>query len=394
MAENEAYSPAGTQFQECLLNSLRGTDVEVTHVYALRPVASFPRDRRLVYGSRHVHVLGSLPATLLGFINFGPVKTVTSGLALFPRLLWWAWRERRRPRVFLLYNINSPPGLVSVIAGRFTGCKVVPIVADLQVPGHGLLPDTLLRRIEYWLQKQTLPLCSGLVVLTRRMVADFAPAVPYVWMEGALPDRFLANQTRALPRRADRDSRTGCVFMYAGGLSELKGVTLLLDAFALLTGEEYALWITGRGPMDGAVTRAAERDSRITYWGFPDEDELQSLYEAADVLVNPHSGQHESARYLFPSKLIEYLGTGRPVISTCSTPEIADEYGNVVFIPDDETPDAVAETMRTVASLSLREREEVGDRGRKYVVSCKSWAAQGSRIVEFVRTLSGAPSAE
>lgn len=382
VGENAAYSPAGTQFQECLLESLYGTGVDVTHIYALRPVTSFPRNRRLIFEATDVVMLGSIRTTLLGFVNFGPAKTLTAGLTLFIRLLGWAWREHGRPRAVLLYNVNSPPGIVSVLAGRISGFKVVAIVADLQVPGQGLLPDTSLRRLEFWLQTRTLPLCDGLIVLTRRMAEEFAPVVPFIWMEGALPNDLIAEPAISDGEEPDNDAGEGCVFMYAGGLSELKGVRLLLDAFARVRGT-HELWITGRGPSAADVERAAKDDPRITYWGFPSEQELRALYQKCDVLINPHSAHHESAHYLFPSKLIEYLGTGKPVISTCSTPEVAEEYGEVLFLADD-SPDALAATIESVAGLTAAEREVAGARGRRYVLGRKSWRIQGHRIATFI----------
>lgn len=381
-AENPAYSPAGTHFQESLLSAMRGTDVEVTHVYALRPTPSFPRHSKLFYGARFVMILGNLPTTLLGFVNGGPLKTLSSGLALLPRLLTWAWRERRRKRAILTYNVHSPPGIVSVVAARLTRSRVVAIVADLQVPGDGLLPNTLLRRIDFWLQRRSLSQFDGLVVLTRRMAEDFAPAVPWLQMEGAASDPVLDVPVTSVKHEA---ANASCfVLMYSGGLSALKGVDNLLEAFARVDGDYYRLWITGVGPLSDMVRQASTRDGRITYWGFVEEDELRSLYGSADVLVNPHSVRHASARYLFPSKLIEYLATGTPVISTCSTPEIAEEYSHVLFASSDDSPGALADAIRCVAHLPQAQRRAIGEAARRFVLESKSWRHQAQRVAAFV----------
>lgn len=381
-AENEAYSPAGTQFQESLLNALASTSLEVTRVYALRPTPSFPATRRLFFGGRSALLCGTFPATLLPFINFGPLKTLTSGIALFPRLIGWAWRERRRRRVLLLYNLYSPPGIVSIVAGWATRTAVVAIVADLQVPGAGLLPQATLRRLDFWLQVRTLPLFDGLVVLTRAAIDDFAPHVPFIEVEGAVPESLM----RPLPA-LDRDDHSPCTIMYAGGLSELKGIPTLLAAFAMLDGADVELWITGRGPLETMVRTAASRDARITYWGFPAEAELHYLYARADVLVNPHSSSIGSARYLFPSKLIEYLATGAPVVSTCSTPELRVQYGEFAAVASGDAPADLAVALRRVTNMSSAERSAIGRVGRLFVLREKSWQRQADRIGEFISKL-------
>lgn len=389
VAQNPAFSAAGTQFQESLLGALRSTALDVTHVYVLRPVVSFPALRQLGFPPGRTRLLGSLSTTLLPFVNAGPLKTISSGIALFPYLLAWAWRERGHRRVFLLYNLYSPPGIVAIVAGWLSRTVVVAIVADIQVPGDGLLPDTPLRQLDYQLQVRTLPLFDGLVVLTRAMAQEFAPSTPFIEMEGAVPDALMRPISRVA---AAYDRATGpFVIMYAGGLSELKGVRVMLASFALLEGNGYELWITGRGPLEDAVREAAANDSRITYWGFPDQEQLLSLYSKADTLVNPHSAMHASARYLFPSKLIEYLATGTPVVSTSSTPEVAEIYRDVCLVTAADAPEEIAASIRRLAGMTGVQRCELGARARSFVVAEKSWQRQAQRIAEFAtRLVSGA----
>lgn len=379
---NEAYSPAGTQFQESLLKALTSTSLDVTRVYALRPTPSFPKTKRLIVASRSAVLCDGIATSLLPFINFGPLKTITSGFALFPRLIAWAWRERRRRRVLLLYNLYSPPGIVSVVAGWVTRTAVVAIVADLQIPGDGLLPSTPLRRLDFLLQVRTLPLFDGLVVLTRAAIDDFAPDVPFIEVEGAVPESLMS------PLQMEgKTDHSRCILMYAGGLSELKGVPELLAAFAMLDNAQLELWITGRGPLEGMVHAAAARDARITYWGFPSEAKLHELYGRADILVNPHSASIGSARYLFPSKLIEYMATGLPVVSTCSTPELRARYGEFAVVSCGNGPADLAADLRRVANMSSAERSTIGRNGRSFVIQEKSWHRQAARISSFVSTL-------
>lgn len=384
---NAAFSPAGTQFQEGLVRGLSGTCLHVTHIYSLRPVPSFPRHPRLLYWARYATLVESVRATLIGFINLGPVKTLSGGVALLPRLLAWAWRERAHARAIMQYNVNSPPGIVGVLAARLSGSHYVPIIADVQVPGDGLLADNSFRRADFWLQRRTLPLCDGLVVLTRKMAEDFANRTPFLQMEGALPDDLsdLADASNRCIGVSGREATR--ILMYAGGLSELKGIPLLLDAFSRVREGTYELWITGTGPLQSAVEEAAARDSRIKYWGFQSRPALLALYAQADVLVNPHSTRSASARYLFPSKLIEYIATGTPVITTCSTAEVGEQYGQFVFLAADDSADTLATAMSDAMRLPRAELAAKGAAGRAFVLANKTWAAQGQRIAAFISGL-------
>ncbi|HSJ31769.1 MAG TPA: glycosyltransferase [Longimicrobiales bacterium] len=377
--DNPAYSPAGALFQERLLDALDAApECTLSHVFAGRRLASFPRGRPIAVRSRPARILGRLPGTMLGFVNLGALKPLTLALALVPRVLLWTWRERNRPRVLLLYNIASPPGIFAVLAGRISRTRVVGLIADIEVPGSGLVPSTLLRRLEYRLQVRTLPLLDGLIVLTRRMHGDFAPRVPYLVMEGAVNEEIVAPAPGLPP------DETTCALMYAGQLSELKGIPLLLDAFAGLEGAAWQLWLTGDGPLRDLVRAAAARDPRIHFHGMVPYPEVLALSRRATMLVNPHRAWLASARYLFPSKLIEFLASGRPVVTTVSTPEVREEYGAVAYLVEEETPEALRGMIRHVASLPEAERRARGAAAQTLVRTHKTWRAQGGRIARFI----------
>ncbi|HSJ30954.1 MAG TPA: glycosyltransferase [Longimicrobiales bacterium] len=391
---NPAYSPAAALFQEQLLEALDASaECEVSHVFAGRPLPSYPRHARIAIRGARASRAGRFPMSRLGFLNLGLLKPATLSLSLLPRVLAWAWRERARSRLILLYNTTSPPAIIAVLAGLLSRTQVVAIVADINVPGSGLVSRSLLRRLEYRLQVRTLRYLDGVVVLTERMRVDFAPRLPALLMEGAVSDTLLQDP---LPGRA---SGTGaCAIMYAGHLSALKGLPLLLEAFERLVGPGYELWLTGDGPMRPDVEAAAQRDPRIRYFGMLPYERVVTLLRRATVLVNPHSGAMASSRYLFPSKLLEFLASGRPVITTVSTPEVRQEYGAVAYLLEEESAEGLRAMIETVASLPERERQARGEAARMLLRERKTWRTQGARIAHFlarvVREGSGLPERE
>lgn len=391
---NAAFSQAAQLFQERLLSSLANEGVVADGIYVQRPVPSFPAHKRFWYGKSVGTVAeGRFRVVALPFINLGPLKTLTIGTGIFLELLVWGWRHRTESdRLILLYNVSAPPGIVSVLAGWLTRTAVIAVVADIQVPGSGLVGRNLLRRIEYWMQAWVLPRCQGLVVLTREIVRDFAPNARYIQMEGAVPDggadapvTLRDVSEAAAPPTWD----TPIILMYSGGLSELKGIPLLLEAMGLLETDRFRLWITGDGPLRGLVERACANDARITYWGFAPYAKVCELMGKATVLVNPHSTSLESAHYVFPSKLLEYLATGIPVISTVTTSDMLDEYGPVIFPVLEESPAALAEVVMQVAALPRESLREFGAGARAFVLRNKSWTTQGARIAAFIKVCLG-----
>jgi glycosyltransferase involved in cell wall biosynthesis len=102
----------------------------------------------------------------------------------------------------------------------------------------------------------------------------------------------------------------GNYVLYAGRLSEEKGVPLLLEAWRRFT-PQIELKIAGNGPLMNHVTGAQERVSAITYLGQQSRAELYSLIRGAKALVVP-SACYEG----LPRVLVESFAAGTPVIAS------------------------------------------------------------------------------
>lgn len=105
-------------------------------------------------------------------------------------------------------------------------------------------------------------------------------------------------------------------FMYAGLLEPVTGIEQLILAFNQVNDPKARLMISGKGSLKEAVEKATKEDDRIVYLGcMPYCDYMEKL-ESADVLVNPRDMSLLENQYNFPSKILEYLGTGKEIIST------------------------------------------------------------------------------
>ena len=144
-----------------------------------------------------------------------------------------------------------------------------------------------------------------------------------------------------LAERADVPRR----WMYAGSLTERKGVRLLLEAFALAQEEHGDLMLTlyGDGPERPALeARIAELglDEVVHLPGPIPPDQMPAAYGANDLLV------HLSDFETFGMTLVEAVAVGIPVLATrCGGPDetlgpIQHEVGELV--PVDCEPQTVA----------------------------------------------------
>ena len=376
-----AFSRAGNMCQQNLLLSLVHAGLRPSIVISYRPVQSFPGGRRLWIGKEQISALEGMNIELLSFINITPLKQVMIGLGALWRLLLWGWRNRKAVhRVVYTFNVSVPSGVFTLLGAWLTRSKVVAMIYDINVPGE-TVPFKLPWRIDYWLHKILLPRFDGLVVIADPIIKDFALGVPFVRVEGGIDGDSLCNSSNTIRARTSNES--SFVIAFAGGLKEANGILELLEAFSLIRGDQYQLRIAGMGPLESKVKEAAQNDSRIEYCGYLSFDEVLALYDAADVLINMRPTKTLNTKYFFPSKLMEYLASGVPVITTC-TGYVEQEYADFAFLLKDETSQGLANMIEYVASLDQNIRIDKGARARNYICTHKTWNVQGQRVVDFI----------
>ena len=104
------------------------------------------------------------------------------------------------------------------------------------------------------------------------------------------------------------------------------------------------------------------------------------------VLVNPRQNNEEFTKYSFPSKTMEYLSSGVPVVAY-KLDGIPDEYDEYLNYVEDNSAEALANKLIEICEMTQEERNAIGSKGQKFVLENKNAIAQTKRIVEFIRGL-------
>jgi len=172
------------------------------------------------------------------------------------------------------------------------------------------------------------------------------------------------------------------IVLYTGMLSVWGGVSFLLKAFQKVCNPDIELWICGHG-LNADLNAALKRDPRIRFWGLVSELRLQQLCREASVLVNPRPGNVNGNTMNFPSKILDYLTYGKPVISTW-TPGLSPEYRDVLEILDEETEECLAKTIENVLNWSDYKMDQNSIRIRDFLLTKKTWNYQAGRFINWL----------
>lgn len=231
-----------------------------------------------------------------------------------------------------------------------------------------------LRRMQNRLVYKYLQRVDRFVLLTEQMHQPLkVENRPWMLMEGICTAEA-GTASEEEPERA---------ILYAGTLHYQFGIKNLLDAFRMMEDPSARLWICGGGEAEKEIRELCESDPRVRFYGFLSQNEVADLRSRAAVLVNPRTNEGEYTKYSFPSKTMEYMASGKPVVMH-RLDGIPHEYDPYLYYVADSTPASLADALTHVLSHPEEAREK-GGMAQEFVLRHKNRKAQGERLVNFLQ---------
>ena len=174
------------------------------------------------------------------------------------------------------------------------------------------------------------------------------------------------------------------VVIYAGSIQKLYGIQNLVEGFIKADIENAELQIFGDGDYREELESVAEKHPSVKYMGIKPNAEIVKAEQRAALLVNPRPVAPEYTKYSFPSKNMEYMASGTPVLTT-ELPGMPKEYYPYIFTIKNDNADGIATALKDVFALNVSARYLKGQSAREFVVREKSNVVQAKKILEFLR---------
>ena len=200
-------------------------------------------------------------------------------------------------------------------------------------------------------------------------------SVPYTIIEG-ISDNISDN----CDAYSNGVSRT--YILYSGALSKKYGIDRLVDCF-LKANIDCELWLCGDGSYVSELKTIIEQNKKIRYLGMINRHELRNIQINASLLVNPRDASDSYTRFSFPSKTMEYLSSGTPVMME-KLPGIPDDYYKYIIEVYNHD---WSSSFERFFSMSEAERKILGEKGREYVLRYKNAKEQCKKMVELMEKL-------
>lgn len=352
---------AANKFNRLLCEGFAANGVATT-AYPLLPVTKGNSDR-LWIGSREFvsdHLRVHYPPTL----NI-------SGLKQFFRLVDSFFRVLFAPKntavVYDVFAISSAVG--ATVAARIRRFQRLCIVTDL--------PEMIVhRRMSLAIHHWALRHADGYILLTEQMreKADPSGKKPAVVIEGVCA---LNPEPPVSPEEPCRKK----IVMYTGSLNVLYGIRDLVDAFLSCHKEDEELHLYGDGDYVPELRKIVDRERCIRYFGSVPNDVVVQAQRKAALLVNPRTCEGEYTQYSFPSKIMEYMNSGTPVLMAV-LPGIGKEYFRYCYTFDDKDPDGLRIGLRKALDADAAERSDLGKKAQVFVSTKKNKVCQAAKIID------------
>lgn len=317
----------------------------------------------------------------VGFINLMGVKHLSRRLTMKPYVKNWAKKNSGNKKVVIAYAMTSTftslLRYIKSINDEITTCLIVP-----DLPQYMNLSETrsrlydILKAVEISHISRAKKYIDNYVLLTKHMSDALNITVPSVVIEGIATDIFKSIDCIPL----EDGTKT---ILYSGGLEKKYGIIDLINSFERLPEQNYRLIICGSGDAEGDIIMSSKRDKRIIFRGLLPRREVLILQKSSDILVNPRPNNEEYTKFSFPSKILEYLSSGTPVISY-KLDGIPEEYYEHMYLVREEK-EGLYNTLREVLFKTEKELSEKGFKSKKFVLEEKNAVIQTRKIIEMIK---------
>ena len=372
-------SAAPQTFETAFLNGVRANGITDVECFAFPMIASFPGSKLLHWRKKKQTLDCGFPVTWIPTINLPVLKMISQAISSKKMIKAWLKKQESPEDVCILtYSIYAPVAKNILRFGKKYQCKTVAFVPDL--PEHMYAAKRGLQgigaKLYYRLVKKIQSDFDGYIYLTEEMKNRISSEKPYIVVEGLADESLFVS--------ADKESNTENlpVIMYAGTLSKRYGIAELVEAFRQ-TNLNAQLHIYGFGDFVPELKKNIQADARIQYKGRVSREDILEKEREAALLVNVRNPKDDFTAYSFPSKTIEYMSSGTPLL-TSRLPGIPQAYFDYCYsIPGNDVAE-IKSALETIMGYSDEVRRDMGQRARAYIYGNKTAFRQSERVLDFI----------
>lgn len=373
--ENDAAHLAAGKFELGLLSGLENVLNDNLEIITAEPNYSFPKGPLLGTGGICV-VNDKLCVKKAAYINLPILKHITLAINLFFKLVGWTMKNRNEQLRTMSYNLDTPMLQVLTCFQKF-GIGYYPVICDLPFydevyKGKGL--KSKLSQMAHRAQFKYMSKTTGSIILNENIDLD------YKLKNSLLVEGGVSENNRKF---YSGNNNNKFVIHFSGSIDVFHGSDKLCQLAEMLNGDMFEIIVCGRGADSELLRKTAALFPVLKYEGVVSQERLMELQQTADLLIIPHPTSLRQLRYQFPSKLMEYMLNGVPVLTT-PLPGLPSEYLNFVYVSESDSTEDLYNKIIYISKMGKDELKNRANKAKEFVCREKNWDAQAERIISFL----------
>lgn len=187
--------------------------------------------------------------------------------------------------------------------------------------------------------------------------------------------RHFASAQNSIPIPPDMKIIKKPVIGYIGVIDERIDMELLRESAKILPEYDFVMI----GPLAKITENDLAKAENIHYLGMKSYDDLPNYLKAFDIAMMPFA-LNDSTRFISPTKTLEYMAAGKPIIST-AIKDVTRQYSNCIPIVDS------AETFKK--AVTHLEKSSQTARNEKYreILDKTSWDNTASEMIKLIKAI-------
>lgn len=370
---------ATTVFQRALIKGWKENNYKNVTVLTFPMIGSFPRRYNKLYFKRSSLFSINKESVCEGFLNLPVIKHIDIFFKTKRYISKWVKKNKDHKKVIIINSmaLNIMKAVID-IKNKYPDVKVCLSILDLPEFSNSKSSNYKTKIINFSVKKSfdLLKYIDSYILISSAIYDKInIKDKPWMLLEGIY-----------LP--SDRDSihhipSDKVIILYTGSLHLKYGIEDLLLAFDKINDKNYELRICGDGDGKTLINEYIAHNNRIKFLGMLKHTEVLELQKNATLLVNPRRASEEYTKYSFPSKTIEYMASGTPVIMH-KLEGIPPEYYEHLIFTESSSIDDLYKTMIAWGEKPKEDLENLGLKAKKFILDNKTAFKQSQRVMEFL----------
>lgn len=321
-----------------------------------------------IYLKKYVISINNLTYNHISRTNTPILKNIFTIIEVFLDIMK---TKKNKKNVIVGDALNISLVFGALLAAKIRKIKIVGIITD--IPQFSYKKPIIAK-----INNKIIDMFDSYVFLTKDMNGIVNKKdKPFVVIEGQV-DNEMVNIENIVENKYNKK-----ICIYAGSLKKIYGIEYLVKGFINANIENSELWIYGNGDYKEELINICNKNKYIKYLGTKSNETIVNEEIKATLLINPRPTNEEYTKYSFPSKNMEYMVSGTPVLTT-NLPGMPEEYKEYVYLIEKEDENGIEENLKNILNKDKKELNEFGLKAKKFVLENKNNNIQADKIMKMV----------